>query len=167
MVSCFRGRKIQIRSPASDAAAFISPTSCFNDPEQMHYAIRHPTIARNRIRLVSPDRQLEQLMKILIERFGPARTLGEVYATTYGLHAYRAGRSLTLADIAENTGISKQNLSRWLKAHIETDHVVMQPHQDDGRSHTIEISDLRYACRHLDAIAEVFDCPVAPARTRF
>lgn len=132
----------------------------------MHYAIRDPRTARSRIRLLSPDRQLEQLLKVLIERFGPARTLGEVFATTYGLHAYREGRSLTLADIAENTGISKQNLSRWLKVHIETDHVVMQPHQDDGRMHTIEISDLSYACRHLDAVADVFDCPVAPARTR-
>lgn len=113
---------------------------------------------------MSPDQQLEQLLKVLVDRFGSARTLGEVYATTYGLRAYREGRNLTLADIAEHTGVSKQNLSRWLKVHVDTDHVVMQPHQDDARRQNINVTDLDYACRHLPAVAEIFGCPMDVAR---
>ncbi|MGD8418777.1 MAG: hypothetical protein PVH91_17060 [Pseudomonadales bacterium] len=107
---------------------------------------------------MSPDLQLERLLRILVDRFGAARSLGEVYATTHALRAYREGRSLTLADIAEQTGISKQNLSRWLKVHIDTEHAIALPHQVDGRKQNIDIINLAYACRHLGAVAEVIGC---------
>jgi DNA-binding transcriptional regulator GbsR (MarR family) len=113
---------------------------------------------------VSPDSQLEALLKVLVERFGASRTLGEVYATTNALRAVREGRDFTLAEVADQTGISKQNLSRWLKIHIETGHAVIQPHQEDGRRQSIDVVDLKYACRHLPAIADVLGCAVDPTR---
>ncbi len=116
---------------------------------------------------MSPDLELEKVLRVLVERFGQSRTLGEVLATTYGLRAYREGRELTVADISANTGISKQNLSRWLRVHIETDHVVTEPHDNDGRMQALTVTQLEYACRHLPAVAEVFDCAVeAPVGQR-
>ena len=114
--------------------------------------------------MMSPDLQLEQLLKVLVDRFGATRTLGEVYATTYALRVCREGRSLTVADIAHHTGISKQNLSRWVKVHIDTDHVVPRPDGDDGRKYNLEVTRLDYACRHLPAVAEIFDCPLDSPR---
>lgn len=114
--------------------------------------------------MMSPDLQLEQLLKVLIERFGSARTLGEVYATTYALRALREGRPLTLADVAAHTGIAKQNLSRWLKAHVESEQAVSLPHHVDGRMHEIGVVDPEYACRHLPDVAAVLDVPMDPPR---
>jgi len=110
--------------------------------------------------MMSPDLQLEQLLKVLVDRFGSARTLGEVYATTYALRAVREGRPLTLADVAAHTGIAKQNLSRWLKQHVESDQAVAQPHHVDGRMHEIGVVDPDYACRHLPEVAAVLDAPL-------
>ena len=124
------------------------------------------TVAKREYFQMHPDAQLEQLLKILVDRFGTARTLGEVYATTYALRAYREGKHLTLADIAEHTDIPKQNLSRWLKVHVQTDHAVMQPHAEDGRMNDIEVTDLDYACRHLEAIAAALGSEVTPPRER-
>jgi len=111
---------------------------------------------------MSPDLQLEQLLKILVDRFGSARTLGEVYATTYALRRYREGNSLTVADIAAHTGIAKQNLSRWLKVHIDTSQVITHPHDEDGRMHRLDVVDLDYAARHLGAVAEALDSALDP-----
>jgi DNA-binding MarR family transcriptional regulator len=113
---------------------------------------------------MSPDKQLEDLLTVLIERFGGARTLSEVYATTYGMRAYREGRTISLKDIAEKTGVSKQNLSRWLQTHVETDHVVTNPAEDDARIQELTIADEAYAYRHLEPIAKVFRCEVDPPR---
>jgi hypothetical protein len=113
---------------------------------------------------MSPDLQLEQLLKVLVDRFGSARTLGEVYATTYALRAHREGRPLTLADVAAHTGIAKQNLSRWLKLHVESDQAVSLPHRVDGRMHEIGVLDPDYACRHLPDVAAVLDVPLDPPR---
>ena len=112
---------------------------------------------------MSPDRQLERMLKVLVDRFGPARTLGEVYATTYALRTHREGKPITLTDVAAQTGISKQNLSRWLKGHLDTAQAVARPHEEDGRMHRIDVVDLEYAIRHLAAVAEIFGCQVDPA----
>ena len=107
---------------------------------------------------MSPDLQLEQLLGVLVERFGAARSLGEVYATTYALRTHREGREVTLADVAATTGIPKQNLSRWLQGHIESDQVVTRRHDEDGRVQRLTVPDMEFACRHLPAIAEAFGC---------
>ena len=111
---------------------------------------------------MAPDSLLEDLLAVLVERFGMARTLGEVYATTYALRAYREGKTLTLADISTHTGVSKQNLSRWLQVHVDTDHVDAKPLEKDGRMQALSVRDLEYACRHLLPVAEILGCEVDP-----
>ncbi len=37
---------------------------------------------------MSPDKQLIDLLAVLVERFGAGRSLGEVYATVYALSVF-------------------------------------------------------------------------------
>lgn len=113
---------------------------------------------------MSPDVQLEQLLKILVDRFGPNRSLGQVYATTYALRVHREGGVINLTDVAQQTGISKQNLSRWREALVRRERVLVQPYEDDGRIQFIDVINPHRACRHLPAVAEIFACPLDPSR---
>ena len=61
---------------------------------------------------MNPDKQLVDILAVLVQRFGTGRTLGEAYATLYALKVLREGQTPSLADIAKTTGCSKQNLSR-------------------------------------------------------
>lgn len=106
---------------------------------------------------MSPDTQLEELLKVLVERFGTSRTLGEVYALTYALRTVREGKTLTLSDVAERTGIPKQNLSRWLKSQVERERAEIQLAEDDARRYIITVTNLDGGCRHLPAVAELLN----------
>jgi DNA-binding transcriptional regulator GbsR (MarR family) len=111
---------------------------------------------------MSPDRQLEDLLAVLVERFGRSKTLGEVYATVHALRVLRSGGTLTLSEVAEATGSSKQNLSRWLKYQIEIGQVTTREAEDDGRMRNFDITDPDWAYRHLESVAEVLGCEVHP-----
>ncbi|MGD8832853.1 MAG: hypothetical protein PVF57_19765, partial [Pseudomonadales bacterium] len=113
---------------------------------------------------MSPDAQLEQLLKVFVDRFGASRTLGEAYAITYGLRVWREGGQVTLADVAEHTGIPKQNLSRWLKSRLEAQIVQTEPHDTDARMHQIKVVDIDDTSRHLAAAAEILGCAFDPPR---
>jgi len=114
---------------------------------------------------LSPDSDLEALLKILIDRFGPARSLAEVYAKTYALRVIREGGVINLTDVAEKTGISKQNLSRWRKSLEQRNRVLVGPHDEDGRIQNIDVVNLESAGRHLPRIAEALgvemDAPIS------
>ena len=112
---------------------------------------------------MSPDRELEELLKVLVERFGAGRSLGEVYATTYFLRVLRGGETPSLADVSAATGISKQNLSRWLKYQIEIGQAITSPTEDDGRKYQIDITDPDWAYRHLAQVAEILGCDISPS----
>ena len=107
---------------------------------------------------MSPSQKLEDLLKVLVERFGAGRSLGEVYATTYFLRILQEGRKPSLSEVSAATGISKQNLSRWLKYQIEIGQAVTSPTEDDGRVHQIDITDPDWAYRHLEQVAEILGC---------
>jgi len=113
---------------------------------------------------MSPDKQLQDLLAVLVERFGAERSLGEVLATLYALRASREGRGFSLADVRRATGTSKQNLSRWLKHHIDTGQVKTQPAEDDARIREIAITDPAWAYRHLEPMAKILGCEVGQPR---
>ena len=116
---------------------------------------------------MNPDKQLVDLLAVLVKRFGSGRSLGEAYATSYSLSLLRDGKPLSLAEISRETGCSKQNLSRWLKFQIEIGQAKTQPHDDDGRVQEIDITDPLWAYRHLETIAKILDCEVdLPRRQR-
>ncbi|MGD8416773.1 MAG: MarR family transcriptional regulator [Pseudomonadales bacterium] len=116
--------------------------------------------------MISPDTQLEQVLKVLVERFGPSRTLGQVYATTYGLRRIREGNPVSLNDIAEVTGVSKQNLSRWSRTLVSRERISVAPHEIDGRMQLIDVTNPGSAGRHLSEIAEILGCLLDPPNPR-
>ena len=109
---------------------------------------------------MSPDKQLVDILALLVERFGAGRTLGEVYATSYALKVLREGGNLSVADIAKATGSSKQNLSRWLRHHVDTGQIKTQPAEDDYRRQEITITDPTWTYRHLESLAKIIGCDV-------
>ena len=113
---------------------------------------------------MNPDKQLVDLLGVLVERFGAGRSLGEVYATSYALGVLREGRKLSISEVAEATGCSKQNLSRWLQFQVDIGQAKTAPNEDDARVQEIDITDPEWAFRHLQAIADVFDCELDPGR---
>ena len=113
---------------------------------------------------MSPDKQLEDLLAVLVERFGAEHSLGEIRAVSYGFRMWREGRKFSISDVARATGAPKQNLSRWLQQHVDAGRVTAHPFPDDDRIQEITITDPESAYRHLEAVAEIFGCHVDPPR---
>jgi DNA-binding MarR family transcriptional regulator len=113
---------------------------------------------------MSPDKQLEDLLAVLVERFGAERSLGEVRAVTCALRLWREGRTFSVSDIAKATGTSKQTLSRWLQYRVEEGRVATQPFEDNSRRQEIIVTDPPQATRHLEPLAELFGCDVDSPR---
>ena len=109
---------------------------------------------------VSPDKQLVDILALLVERFGTGRTLGETYATLYALMVLRAGGVPSVTEIAKATGCSKQSLSRWLQYQVEIGQAATQPADDDARKQEIAITDPMWAYRHVPPLAEILGCEV-------
>lgn len=107
---------------------------------------------------MSPDRELEELLALLVQRFGSERSLGEVFATCYGLRMAREGRDFSVSDIAKATGLPKQNLSRWLQYQVSIGQANTEPSEDDARRQEIGITDPVWAYRHLERAAEIMNC---------
>ena len=115
---------------------------------------------------MSPDKQIVDIMAVLVERFGPGRTLGEAYATLYALKVMREGRNPSIAEIAKATGCSKQNLSRWLQFQVGIGQAKTQPTEDDARKQEIDITDPMWAYRHLESLAKILGCELEQSRRR-
>ena len=114
--------------------------------------------------LMSPDKQLDDLLAVLVDRFGSETSLGEVRAISYALRMTREGRKFSVSDVAKATGVSKQSLSRWLQHHVDTGVVKTQPAEDDARIQEITITDPARAYRHLEPMAKILGCEVGQPR---
>jgi len=115
---------------------------------------------------LSPDMQLEELLELLVQRFGPDRSLGEAFATCYTLRMAREGREISISDIAKATGLPKQNLSRWLAYQVSIGQANTRASEDDARRQEIGITDPVWAFRHLERAAEIFNCELDAPRRR-
>ena len=114
---------------------------------------------------MSPDKQIIDILALLVERFGHARTVGEIYATSYAIKVIREGGTLSLSEVAKATGCSKQSLSRWLQFQVDIGQAKTQPAEDDARKHEIDITDPQWAYRHLEPLAELLGCNVDQPRS--
>jgi len=115
---------------------------------------------------VSPDDELEQLLKLLIERYGPGRTLAEIYASTRALHLSREGRTMSMAEFAVETGISKKNLSRWAGNAIRKQRLKVRAHAEDGRRKDFALVDSERSSEHLQAVADLLGVRYDPPRRK-
>ena len=84
--------------------------------------------------------RLEAVLRLLVERHGARMTLGEMLAITAAMARLCRQDRVTIAEIAEATGISKQNLSRWAHKRIG-DSIILRVNEEDRREHDVIILD--------------------------
>ena len=116
--------------------------------------------------MLSPDDELARLLEVLIDRYGPARSLGETYAATCALRLCREGHSMSMSEFSQRTGLAEQNLSRWAQNAVKRERLKVRDHPDDGRIKEFAIANIERAGRHLPAVAEVFGVPMDTPKKR-
>jgi DNA-binding transcriptional regulator GbsR (MarR family) len=97
---------------------------------------------------------MEDLLTILVERYGRRTTLGEVLAVYAALHRMCSKDRVTIAEIAEATGLPKQSLSRWAQKRLG-ESIVLNINEDDQRVHDVRLVNREAAAETLSQLAEV------------
>ena len=99
--------------------------------------------------------QLEALLYLLVERHGARMTLGEMLAITAAMTLFCKQDQVTIGQIAEATGLPKQNISRWARKRIG-DSIFLKINDDDQRMHDVAMLDRERAQEHIERMAELF-----------
>ena len=71
-----------------------------------------------------------------VERFGSRVTAGEVFAHLNAELAALQGEQITSAELAERSGQSPQNISRWVQ---RSDKLRLVDHPEDGRAKVVDV----------------------------
>jgi hypothetical protein len=98
--------------------------------------------------------QLEKILKLLVDRHGARMTLGEMLAITAAMARWCKQDQVSLAEIAEATGLPKQNLSRWAKKRLG-DSISLKVNDDDQRMHDVLLSNPAQGQENLERLADV------------
>ena len=96
---------------------------------------------------------LEELVRVLRDRFGRRTTLGEALAAIVFLNRLTRGESLGVSELAHLSGESVSNVSRWLK---RVRHVELINDPSDERRKLIRITDWDVARSHYSELASIF-----------
>jgi IS5 family transposase len=99
--------------------------------------------------------QLEALLYLLVERHGTRMTLGEMLAITAAMKLFCKQDQVTIGQIAEATGIPKQNISRWARKRIG-DSIVLKINDEDQRMHDVAMLDRERGQANIEQMAELF-----------
>jgi len=98
--------------------------------------------------------RLEAVLRLLVERHGARMTLGEMLAITAAMARLCRQDRVTIAEIAEATGISKQNLSRWARKRIG-ESIMLRVNEEDRREHDVIILDRNRGSEHIERLARI------------
>jgi DNA-binding MarR family transcriptional regulator len=99
--------------------------------------------------------RMETLLKLLMERYGRRTTLGEMLAITAALRKLCTQDRVTLAEIADATGLPKQSLSRWAKKRVG-ESILLSVNDEDQRVHDVVLVDSKRGQEPIERFAEVF-----------
>ena len=102
---------------------------------------RHRTLSR-----------LEAALQLLVTRYGPRATLGEVFAITAGMARLCHSDRVTVAEIADATGLRKQNISRWAQKRLGRS-IEIRPNEDDARIKEIVLLDPNRGQEYIEELA--------------
>lgn len=106
-------------------------------------ALRHRTLCR-----------LEEALRLLVARHGARMTLGELFAVTAGMARLCRQEQVSIAEIADVTGLPKQNLSRWARKRVG-DSIFLRVNDEDQRRHDLAMTDAGRAQAHIEQLARV------------
>ena len=124
---------------SGDAAE--KPASQGLDPEALD--LRYRTLVR-----------LEALLRNLVDRHGARSTLGEILAVTATRARLCRKEQVSIAEIAESTGLPKQNLSRWARKR-EGDSIFLRVNEDDQRMLDVIMTDSARGQDHIEKLARI------------
>jgi DNA-binding transcriptional regulator GbsR (MarR family) len=97
---------------------------------------------------------LEELLMAFVERYGRRTTLGEVLAVMASLKRLCRQDSVTVAEIAEATGLPKQSLSRWAQKRVGSS-IVLNVNDEDQRVHDVRLLDKQIASEPIARFARI------------
>lgn len=97
---------------------------------------------------------LESILRQLVDRHGARTTAGEMLAIYASMARLCKQDRVTIGEIAEATGLSKQNLSRWAQKRIG-DSIYLKINEDDQRMHDVAMLDRERGQESIERIAEI------------
>lgn len=84
--------------------------------------------------------RLEEFIGLLVGRYGARMTLGELWTISTALRMLCKKEWVTVAEIAEATGLPKQNISRWMQKRLG-DSIRLRTNDDDQRMKDLVLAD--------------------------
>ncbi len=99
--------------------------------------------------------QMEELLRVLVDHHGARATLGEMLAIYAGMARLCKQDQVSIAEIAEATGLPKQNLSRWARKRIG-DSISLRVNEDDQRVHDVIMTDSLRGQENIERLAGFF-----------
>jgi len=97
---------------------------------------------------------LEVLLRALMERYGARMTVGELLSITAAMAMLCKRDQINIGEIAEATGISKQNISRWMRKRIG-DSIVLKINEEDQRMHDVVLLDRERGQGFIEQMADL------------
>lgn len=97
-------------------------------------------------------RILEELVRVLCDRFGQRTTLGETLTVLIAFHRLSRGETLSISDLANLSGQSTSSVSRWLDRMTNV-RLVNDP--NDERRKLIEIIDWEKPKPYMARVAAI------------
>lgn len=114
-----------------------------SDADAAALELRHRTLVR-----------LEDVLRLLVDRHGARTTLGEMLAVTAAMARLCRKPEVSIAEIAEATGLPKQNLSRWARKRVG-DSIALRVNELDQRMHDVVLVDERRGQDNIERLARV------------
>lgn len=96
--------------------------------------------------------RLEAVLRQLVNRHGSRVTLGEMLAIYAAMARLCKQDQVTIAEIADATGLSKQNVSRWAQKRIG-DSIYFKINEEDGRMHDVIMLDRDRGQENIERLA--------------
>lgn len=100
--------------------------------------------------------RLEEFIGLLVSRYGARMTLGELWTITTGLRKLCKKEWVTVAEIAEATGLPKQNISRWMQKRLG-DSIHLRTNDDDQRMKDLALADPMRGQRFIEQLAAALE----------
>ena len=97
--------------------------------------------------------RLEAVLQLMVERYGSRMTLGEALGIASTMARLCRVDRVTLAEIADATGLSKQNISRWAQKRMGQS-IEVAYNEDDRRIKEIVLIDPRRGQEYVEALAQ-------------
>lgn len=111
-------------------------------------ALRYRTLTR-----------LEEILRVLTERHGARVTVGELFAIYAAMSRLCRKDRISIGEIAEVTGLPKQNISRWARKRIG-DSISLRVNEHDQRRHDVIMMDATRGQENIERLAEILGITV-------